>query len=73
MVFINTSGSSRAAIIPYTDDDWAVLSNPDGSRWLRDGSVTYSLATDGAPTSGTRLVFTNAAFRTYSVEFRNKL
>jgi hypothetical protein len=73
MVFINTSSTSRAATIPYTDDDWATLKNPDGSTWLRDGSVAYRGTTAGAPSAGTRVVFTDAAFRTYSFEFRNKL
>jgi hypothetical protein len=73
MVFTNTGSASSAAIIPYTDDDWATLENPDGSTWLRDGSVTYRLTTPGAPATGQRIVVTDAAFRTYSVEFRNKL
>jgi hypothetical protein len=73
VVFTNTDDASRPAIIPYTDDDWAKLANPDGSTWLRDGSVSYRVATGGAPSLGTRVVFTDAAFRTYSFEFRNKL
>jgi len=73
MVFTNTGDASRAASVPYTNDDWATLRNPDGSTWLRDGSVTYRLSAEGAPSVGKRLVFTDAAFRTYSFEFRNKL
>jgi hypothetical protein len=73
LVFTNSGDASQPAIIPYTDDDWAVLRNPDGSTWLRDGSVAYRLTTPGAPSVGTRVVFTDAAFRTYSFEFRNRL
>lgn len=73
MVFTNTGRSNSTAIIPYTDDEWAILKNPDGSTWLRDGSVAYRLATPDTTKLGARLKFTDAAFRTYSVEFRNKL
>ena len=73
VVFTNTGTATRPASIPYTDDDWAVLHNPDGSLWLRDRSVTYRVTTPGAPTVGARVVVTDAAFRTYSFEFRNRL
>lgn len=73
IVFTNTGGASRPAPIPYTDDDWAVLKNPDGSTWLRDRSVTYRSTTTAAPAVGARVVVTDAAFRTYSFEFRNRL
>ena len=73
VVFTNAGDATRPAFIPYTDDDWATLRNTDGSTWLRDGSVTYRLVTGGAPSVGQRVTFTDAAFRTYSFEFRNKL
>jgi hypothetical protein len=73
MVFTNAGRTSGVAGIPYTDDDWAVLKNLDGSTWLRDGSVTYRVATPDTIRVGQRLHFKDAAFRTYSVEFRNKL
>jgi hypothetical protein len=73
MVFTNTGRASGVAGIPYTDDDWAVLKNPDGSTWLRDGSVTYRATSPDTLRVGSRVVFRDAAFRTYSVEFRNKL
>jgi hypothetical protein len=73
IVFTNGRGAKRAATIPFTDDDWAVLKHPDGSTWLRDGSVTYRLTTPDTMKVGARLEFTDAAFRTYSVEFRNKI
>ena len=73
VVFTNGRGAKRAATIPFTDDDWAVLKHPDGSTWLRDGSVAYRQATPGAPSVGQQITFTDAAFRTYSFEFRNKL
>jgi hypothetical protein len=73
MVFTNSGQASGVAGIPYTDDDWAVLKNPDGSTWLRDGSVTYRATTPDTLRVGHRVVFRDAAFRTYSVEFRNKL
>jgi hypothetical protein len=73
VVFTNTGDATRPAFVPYTDDDWAALRNTDGSTWLRDGSVTYRLVTTGVPRVDQRISFTDAAFRTYSFEFRNKL
>ncbi len=73
VVFTTTGTAAGAAIIPYTKDDWARLKRPDGTTWLRDGSVTYQVMTGGTPKVGTTLSFSGADFRTYSFEFRNKI
>ena len=73
IVFTNGRGAKRSATIPFTDDEWAVLKHPDGSAWLRDGSVAYRQTTPGAPSVGQQITVTDAAFRTYSFEFRNRL
>ena len=72
VVFTNTGSESAAAPIPYTEDDWAKLTR-NGLPWLRDGSVTYRLATGKAPAETKQLVFNEMAFLTYSFEFKNKL
>jgi hypothetical protein len=75
VVFINSGSAAAPGAVPFTHDDWAALTAPDGTPWLRDGSVTYRLSGTGTPMVGTNLNFpiTGAAFRTYSFEFRNKI
>lgn len=72
-VFTNAGSESASATIPYTDDDWAQLKFPDGTPWMREGSVTYRATTTDAPSVGTKVTFGNPAFRTYSFEFKNQL
>jgi hypothetical protein len=73
IVFTNTGSAPATAPIPYSEDEWAKLYNADGSLNLLDGYVTYRLETSGTPRAGQSLVFRDAAFRTYSFEFRNRL
>lgn len=73
VVFTNSGAQTGAGVIPYTSDDWATLHRPDGSVWLRDGSVTYRVTGSAAPRVGQVLTFGPAAFRTYSFEFRFRL
>jgi hypothetical protein len=75
VVFINGGPAKSLAIIPHSDDEWAKLKRSDGTTWLRDGSITYRLASPVTPAVGTRLSFNiaSAGFLTYSFEFKNKL
>ncbi len=75
VVFTNTGTASGGAPVPFSADGWATLTRPDGTTWLRDGSVTYRLATRGQPAVGAHLTFpiAGAGFFTYSLEFRNQL
>lgn len=73
VVFTNKGTAAARAMIPYTDDDWAKLQLPDGTLSLREGSVTYRMTDTAAPAVGKQIQFGDAAYRTYSFEFKNRL
>jgi hypothetical protein len=78
-VFTNGGAQAGSAPIPYTVDEWAKLKWPDGStRYLNGyghwaGYVTLKLRSSEAPEVGTRLIFEDADYQTYSFEFKNRL
>jgi len=80
LVVTNTGTEPAPAPIPYTEDDWAELQWRDGStRYLNgyghwQGLVTMQFDTTGtAPEAGTSVTFSDAAYRTYSFELRNRI
>lgn len=79
IVFTNAGAETAPGIVPYTVDEWARLTWPDGStRYLNGyghwhGYVTMTLVSSDAPAAGQRLAFRDADYRTYSFEFRNRL
>jgi hypothetical protein len=79
VVFTNAGPRPGPAVVPYTVDDWARLTWPDGTtRYLNgfghwQGYVTMQVTSPEAPAVGARLVFEDADYRTYSFEFRNRI
>ncbi len=74
LVITNTGDSVASAFIPYTEDEWATITGPDGTTLFPYGYVTYSATSANVPEPGATLTFDNSpAYRTYSFELQNKL
>ena len=70
---INESGAPGKGVIPFTTDDWAKITAPDGTTRLPKGYVTYRLELDQIPGPGGVLKFEDADYLTYSFEMKNTL
>lgn len=80
IVFTNAGSEAGSAFIPYSDDDWAVLRNPDGTTRYDNGFGAWqgyvtlrAVSEEEAPGVGKLLSFGDPAYRTYSFELRNRL
>ena len=74
LVLTNTGNENASGMIPYTEDDWAKITAPDGTTRYPYGYVTYSATSDSVPEAGDTINFNSApAYRTYSFELKNRL
>ena len=73
ILMTNTSDGAQDALVPYTVDDWARVSWPDGTPRYPDSIVTHILRTDEVPQVGQMLTTNEVDYRTYSFEMRNRL
>ncbi len=74
LLLTNSGDASAPGLVPYSDDDWAEITAPDGTTRYPYGYVTYTLGSASPPAAGDTLTFTEApAYRTYSFELQNRL
>lgn len=74
LVLTNTGDESAPGLVPYTEDEWAKITGPDGTTLYPYGYVTYSVTSGDLPKAGDTINFDNApSYRTYSFEFQNRL
>ena len=74
VVLTNTGNDGASGLIPYTEDEWAKITGPDGTTLYPYGYVTYSETYTDSPKAGDTIRFESApSYRTYSFEFKNRL
>lgn len=73
LMLTNTGSAPAAALVPYTEDDWAKQILADGTTGYPDGVITYRMLLDAPPADGAELVFEDFLYRTYSYEMRTQL
>ncbi len=73
LVMTNTSAKLTNGLVPYSIDDWAKISWPDGTPRFPDSIVTHFQRMKELPQAGKTYTFDETDYRTYSFEMRNRM
>lgn len=73
LILSNTGAETAKGLVPYSDDEWAEVTDASGAKAYPLGLVTYLIDFNGTPPAGVELNSPKPDYRTYSFEFRSRL